>query len=182
MSFSEQFYIRVQEAQQQGPYSYPQLKRLYDRDLISRDAVYWQEGMEEWQPITELCGVPMLERRRTRIRRIFAALAVVSTAACAAYLAPMIREGWKETNEHEFSREAAYWKARSYVREELRKSHATVTFGKFDPAAIELANGTDATVTLGGAVFGSDGHVMQTAWRVTLRFNPVSKEWHLAEG
>lgn len=180
MSFTEQFHIRAPGAPQQGPYTYPQLKRLYDRDLISEDALYWREGMEEWRSITELCGAPMQERRRRlRIQRMLTALVILLLAACAAYLAPMIREGWKETSEHEYSREAAYWKARSYVREDLRGRRATVTFQPFDPAAVELTNGTDATVLLNGVVFGRDGTGAPGAWRVTLKFNPAGREWHL---
>lgn len=184
MSFSEQIYIRAEECPQRGPYSYPQLRRLYDRDLIPHDALYWQEGMEEWQPIAELCGAPMDQRRRRlRLRRLMLALAVICAAACAAFLAPTLREAWKEmdTNEREYTREAAYWRARSFVREELRRSsHASVTFSRFDPAAVELAGGTGATVTLNGAVFGPEGGSTQTAWRVSLRFNPMGKTWHLA--
>ena len=181
MAFPEHFYIRVQEGQQQGPYNYPQLKRLYDRDLIPKEALYWQEGMEEWKSITDLCGAPMQERRRRlRIRRLLIALLLVCVAACAAYLAPIIREGWKETNEHSYSREAAYWKARSYVREELRRSHSIVTFQRFDPKAVELTKESTATVTLTGSVFGPNGSSTQTAWRVSLRFNRVGREWHLA--
>lgn len=180
MGFSEEFYIRA-HGEQKGPYTFPQLKRLYEKNLLAAETVYWQDGMEQWQPIAHLCESPKKEPRRKllRINRKFLTLLLMLVAALTVYFAPAIREAWKETTARGFTPQAAYWKARGFVRDELKKENATVDFDRFDPAAVELGNGTAAHVSLAGTVYRADGGRTRSGWRVGLQFNPASKKWRL---
>jgi hypothetical protein len=179
MAFSEEYYIRVQ-GDQKGPYSFPQLKKLYDNEFLPEDTLYWKDGMEQWQIITDLCGAPPKERRRKiRVKRSLVVAGLIAVAAVAAYLLPMIKEGWREAIARGYSPGAAYWRARGFVREDLRKNKADVAFDRFDPAAVILSSGTGATVTLSGTVFPESGPATRTTWHVTMRFNRLSQRWLL---
>lgn len=179
MAFSEEYYIRVQ-GDQKGPYSFPQLKKLYDNEFLPEDTLYWKDGMEQWQIITDLCGAPPKERRRKiRVKRSLVLAALIAIVAVAAYFLPMIKVGWRETIARGYSPAAAYWRARGFVREDLRKNKADVAFDPFDPAAVILSSGTGAMVTLSGSVFAESGPPKRTTWHVAMRFNPLSQRWVL---
>ena len=49
----EVFYVHVQ-GEQRGPYTIPQIDHMLNSGLIERETLYWREGMEQWQPVTEL--------------------------------------------------------------------------------------------------------------------------------
>jgi len=59
LAFSEEYFIHVQ-GEQKGPYTFPQLKRLYEKNLIPEETLYWRDGMEQLEPVSDLCG----KRRR----------------------------------------------------------------------------------------------------------------------
>lgn len=181
MGFSEEFYIRA-HGEQKGPYTFPQLKRLYEKNLLAAETLYWQDGMEQWQPIAQLCESPKKERGRNilRINRKLVLTLAVLAIALGAYFAPAFREAWKETTARGFTRQAAYWKARGFVRDELRKENATVVFDRFDPTAVELLNETGAMVSLVGTVYRADGGQTRSGWRAGLQINPKSKKWRLS--
>ena len=52
--------------EQRGPYTAKQVNHLYRSRFIDDDTLYWREGMEQWQPVTEI-----VERRKKRNRLVF---------------------------------------------------------------------------------------------------------------
>ena len=52
-----QIYIS-KAGQQQGPYSHDQLDKLLQSEAITADDLYWYEGCENWQPLSQFPGFP----------------------------------------------------------------------------------------------------------------------------
>ena len=46
-------YLYIQ-GEQRGPDAKPQVQTMWNSGLITSDALYWQEGMSEWAPISDL--------------------------------------------------------------------------------------------------------------------------------
>lgn len=44
--------------QQTGPFTLTAVQAMLHRGEISRDASYWSEGMDDWQPVVDLAGQP----------------------------------------------------------------------------------------------------------------------------
>ena len=63
--------------------------------------------------------------------RLTGILLVIGVVALTAYCEPVLKEGWRETNDRDQTEEGAYWKARGFVREEVKKQDATVAFGRY---------------------------------------------------
>jgi hypothetical protein len=178
LAFPEEYFIRVEE-EQKGPYTFPQLKRLYEKALIPAETLYWQDGMEEWLAVADLCGA----RSRKRLQRLkqlrVAGIALVSAAALlTAWCGPVLKNGWKEMNDHDFTQEGAYWKARGFVREEVKQQEASVAFDPYQAASVALT-GTAATVILPGTLFARDGSGSKMTWKVALLYDASRKEWLL---
>ena len=181
MAFSEEYFIHVQ-GEQKGPYTFPQLKRLYETNLIPEETLYWQEGMEQLQPVSDLCGVTRRVRlqRMKRLRLIGMALVGV-VALAAAYCAPVLKDGWREMNERDCTPEGAYWKARGFVREDVKTQDASVAFEPYRAATVTLS-GTEATVILPGMLFGKEGAASKMTWKVGMRYDLSRREWRLPGG
>jgi hypothetical protein len=178
VAFSEEYLIHV-DGEQKGPYTFPQLKRLYDTNLIPEETLYWQDGMEQWQPVSALCGPSSRDRkRRLRELRLTGIVLVVAVAVLAAYCAPVLKDGWREMNDRDPTREGAYWKARGFVREQVKGQDASVAFEPFQTATVALT-GTNVLVTLPGTLFGKDGTGSKLTWKVVMRYDVDRKEWRL---
>jgi hypothetical protein len=181
VAFSEEYFIHVQ-GEQKGPYTFPQLKRLYETSLIPEETLYWRDGMEQLEPVSDLCGGSKRDRlRRLRRLRAIGAALVVTVALATAYCAPMLKDGWREMNERDFTPEGAYWKARGFVREEVKDRDASVAFEPFKAATVTLS-GTEATVILPGTQYGKDDIGSKTAWKVAMQYDAERKEWRLPAG
>jgi hypothetical protein len=178
VAFNEVYFIHVQ-GEQKGPYTFPQLKRMYETNLIPEETLYWQDGMEQSQPVSDLCG----ERRQNRLRhlkqlRVLGAVLVVVVALAVAYCAPVLKDGWREVNDRDQTQEGAYWKARGFVREEVKQQDASVAFEPYKAATVTLT-GTGAAVVLPGTLFGKDGGAAKKAWKVVMRYDTQRREWRL---
>jgi hypothetical protein len=178
VAFSEEFFIHVQ-GEQKGPYTYPQLKRLYEKNLIPEETLYWRDGMEQWQAVSDLCGT----RRRYRLRRlkqlrVTGVVLVAALALLTAYCAPVLKDGWREMNDRDPTQEGAYWKARGFVREQVKQQDANVAFEPYKTASVALT-GSGATVILPGTVFGKDGAATKSTWQVTMWYDAHRREWRL---
>ncbi|MGA3169820.1 MAG: DUF4339 domain-containing protein [Chthoniobacteraceae bacterium] len=181
MAFSEEYFIRV-EGEQRGPYTFPQLKRLYDTNLIPEETLYWRDGMEQWEAVSDLCG----KKRRSRLRhlkqlRVTGAVLAASVVLALAYCAPVLEQGWRELNDHDQTAEGAYWRARGYVRAGFKTQDVSVAFEPFNAGNVTMT-GTEATVILPGKVFAKDGSGKSQAWRVVMMYDGTRKEWVLPAG
>ena len=178
MAFNEEYFIHVQ-GEQKGPYTFPQLKRLYEKSLIPEETLYWQDGMEQSQPVSDLCGVRRQDHlRRLKQLRVTGAVLVAVVALLTAYCAPVFKDGWREMNDRDQTQEGAYWKARGFVREDVKKQDASVAFEPYKTATVTLT-GTNATVILPGMLFAKDGRAAKMAWKVLMHYDPVRREWRL---
>lgn len=174
--FREAYYVHV-HGEQKGPYTFVELKRLYERSFFPEETLFWQDGMEQWLPVAELCGPTLRERKRqSRARMIVYGIAALAVVAILAFIAPTVVEGWREAAPRaDFTDVAAYWKARDFVRSELRKQNTNVDFeeGKI---ALDAINRT-AAVTLPCTVFRSGARGRHTVWRASMRFDPAQHQW-----
>lgn len=178
MAFSEEYFIHL-EGEQKGPYTFPQLKRLYDNNLIPEETLYWCDGMEQLQPVSELCGAQRRSRmRRLRQLRLVGGIVVLGVALVTAYCAPVLRQGWREMNDRDENEEGAYWRARGFVREELKEEDESVAFRSYRAASVTLS-GSDATVILPSTLFEKDGSRQEKTWKVQLRYDASGREWRL---
>ena len=178
MAYSEEYFIHVQ-GEQKGPYTYPQLKRMYEMSLIPEETLYWQDGMEQLQPVSDLCGATRREKlQRLKQLRVTGVVLVAVVALATAYCAPVLKDGWREANDRDWTQEGAYWEARSLVREEVRNQGASVAFEPYKTAGVTLT-GTDATVILPGMLFRKDGTGGKTSWKVAMQYDAQRKDWTL---
>lgn len=179
MAFSEEYFIHVQ-GEQKGPYTFPQLKRLYEKNLIPEETLYWRDGMEQLEPVSDLCG----KRRRVHLHRfkhlrVTAIVLVAAVALLTAWCAPVLNDVWREANDRDPTREGAYWKARGFVREDVKKQQdADVAFQPYSTATVTFA-GADATVILPGTLFAKNGTAQKLSWKVAIQYDTARKEWRL---
>lgn len=178
MAFSEEYFIHVQ-GEQKGPYTFPQLKRLYETNLIPEETLYWRDGMEQLEPVSDLCGA----RRGSRLRhfkqlRVTGIVLVAGLTLVIAYCAPMLKDGWREMNDRDPARWGAYWRARGFVREEVKQQEESVAFEPYAAASIALT-GTEATVILPSMLFGKDGAGQKKTWKVIMRYDTARSDWRL---
>jgi len=178
LAFSEEYFINV-AGEQKGPYTFPQLKRLYEKELIPVETLYWQDGNEQWQPVSELCG----ERRTDRLRflkqlRVTGIVMAATVLLVVCYCAPVFKDGWKEMNDRDPSAEGAYWKARGFVREEVKRNDGSVAFEPIVAANVQVT-GTEATVILPGTLFGKDATGSKMTWKVEMQYDLEKREWKL---
>ncbi|MEA3187806.1 MAG: domain 2 [Chthoniobacter sp.] len=178
MSFSEEYYLRV-SGEQKGPYTIVEIQQLFLKGFIAEETLYWGEGMDHWQFVTDFCGDSQKKLRKVRPARWSLRVVIGAIAATALiYLYPIVHAGWKEAYEKEFNAEAAYWKARGLVRDRLKPQKVTVSFDSFDSSAAAAAN-SSGHVTLRGTVFTESGRSYQAGWQVELFFRDATKEWLL---
>jgi len=80
--------------------------------------------------------------------RVTAIVLVAAVALLTAWCAPVLNDVWREANDRDPTREGAYWKARGFVREDVKKQQdADVAFQPYSTATVTFA-GADATVIL----------------------------------
>jgi len=179
LAFSEEYFIHVQ-GEQKGPYTFPQLKRLYEKNLIPEETLYWRDGMEQMEPVSDLCGT----RRRVRLLhlkqlRVTGIVLVAAVALATAYCTPVLKDGWREVNDRDQTQEGAYWKARGFVREALRaQQDAGVAFEPYGAASVNLT-GTQAMVILPGTLFGKSGTTQKLSWKAAIQYDAARREWRL---
>jgi hypothetical protein len=87
--------------------------------------------------------------------------------------------GWREANEHGYTAEAAYWRARGAVRSHLLPRGAVVKFARFSEDGVHLQEQGGAEVMLTGEVLESSGKFRPMKWRLALRFDDQRDEWSM---
>jgi len=170
----EVFYLHIQ-GEQRGPYTIRQIDHLLNSGLIAVETLYWREGLDQWQPVTSLVA---LRRKANPWRKtVFVLGIVLVVAAVLQFFGSIAVVGWRETNQHEYTPRAAYWRTRSVVREGALPEGAIVQFYNFAKAQVEWQPPQAATVLLRGDVTLRDGSTHATAWSVPMSFDFPSGEW-----
>jgi hypothetical protein len=167
---AEVFHIHHQ-GEQRGPYTSRQVNHLHKCGFIDDDTLYWREGMEQWQPITEI-----VERSQRRNRVFVWSFVLGFGAAIALFVwlfGGVTSEGWKELTAGGFNEESAWWRARGLVRAQLTDGES-VAFDTKENAQITLLDKDAATVILGGNLLKSHKHAV---WRVRLRYDADRELW-----
>ena len=177
MSSPEIFYIHV-HGKQRGPYTIGHIDHLLNSGLIDADTLFWREGLEQWEPVTRLV-VPRQKQKRqwSKGMLISGAVLFVVLAVAARVFGPITVEGWRETNQREFTELAAYWRARDYVRNHALPSGAMVMFEELEKGKVELRGHDGAGVLLRGELTERGGQTRAAAWQVEMHYDPKSKEW-----
>jgi hypothetical protein len=88
-------------------------------------------------------------------------------------------DGWREANQHEYTAEAAYWRAREAVRNALLPRGTVVKFARFSEDGVRMLEASGAEVFLTGEVLDSSGKTRTMEWRVPLRFDEKKSEWSM---
>ncbi len=176
----ERYFLYV-HGTQRGPYTVSQIHHMVNNSIVSSEAMFWCEGLEQWQPVTQLI-VPKEEAKQRRFQWSWRVAVAVFVLCVLAWIGgPMIRQGWKEQHQVDFTPEAAYWRARGVVREGLGK-FTMVQFESFEAKDVGMSE-SEAVVHLAARTkrFGGDLH--QTRWRVVVRYDSRLKHWQpVAEG
>ena len=170
----EVFYVHVQ-GEQRGPYTIPQIDHMLNSGLIERETLYWREGMEQWQPVTELVIVRVVPN--PWIKPAMGAAVLLVLAILGRMFGPITLEGWRETNQHAYTAPAAYWRARDVVRNTALPKGSLVVFGEIERAQVALQAADGAVVTVRGEVTGANGKTAERGWRVPMKFNAKTREW-----
>lgn len=170
----EVFYVHL-HGEQRGPYTILQIDHMLNSGLIALETLYWREGMEQWQPVTELVVV----RRHANpwIKPGIALGVLLVLAVLVRIFGPITLEGWRETNQHAYTAPGAYWRARDVVRNGALPGGSVVAFGKYPTAQVEMLPPVGALVTLRGEVTESNGQTRTRGWRVPMRFDEKSRDW-----
>ena len=168
----EVFYIHHQ-GEQRGPYTMKQVNHLYRASFIDDDTLYWREGMEQWNPVTEI-----VQKRRRKNRLMFwgVVLTVVVALGLLVWLfGEVTMSAWREMTSGDYTEESAWWRARGLVRSQFKHA-GNVEFDPFSPDAVSLHEPQEATVELSGT-FRGGGAPERRGWRVRLRYDPLKGDW-----
>jgi hypothetical protein len=171
----EDFHLQVQ-GERRGPYTLRQIDHMLNSGLIPSDALFLREGMEEWQPVTDLVAIRQ-PVSHWKSRAVLAGLALV-LLLLARFFGPTVLEGWRETAQKEFTQRAAYWSAREAVRRQALAPGALVKFDRFSNSHVVLQpEPTAAVVQLAGEVIDKNGNPRKAFWEVALAYSATLKKW-----
>lgn len=174
MNSPEVYYLHISGAQR-GPYTIRHIDHLLNSGLIAQETLYWREGLEQWEPVTQLVAVREKPNRWKKPAWILGILLVLSVPA--RIFGPVVLEGWREANQHEFTADAAYWRARDVVRNQALPARTLVEFGAFEEASVALRPPDSAQVILQGEITEHGGQGRPARWTVGMRFDPSGKDW-----
>ena len=171
----EVFYLHI-NGEQRGPYTVRHIDHLLNSGLITEDALFWREGLEQWQPVTDLVArrQPKKQWRRTALVGGIAAILIL---VLLRLFLPITLDGWREINQREFTERAAYWRARGVVRNQCVPEGGVVSFSKYPAAKVELREANQARVILPGELTLARSPTRTAAWQVDLRFDRERSEW-----
>jgi hypothetical protein len=176
---SEVFYLHV-SGEQRGPYTTRQIDHQLNSGIIDEETLYWREGMDQWQPVTDL--VPRRSRKppapRRWARRLILLALLVPAALLGRVFGPIAVVGWRETAQYDFSATAAYWRARDVIRRQVAPTGAVITFSRFSESRVELVTEPPgAHVWLKAEIVPLRDASRKAAWEVTLDYSRDLKEW-----
>ncbi len=170
----EVYYLHLSGAQR-GPYTIRHIDHLLNSGLIAQETLYWREGLDQWQPVTQLVMVRAKPNRWKKPLWLLGFLLVL--AVPVSIFGPVVADGWREANQHVFTAPAAYWRARDLVRNQAVPAGALVEFADFSEATVELHEPDAASVVLPGTITEHGADSRAAAWKLAMRFDPQTKEW-----
>jgi hypothetical protein len=170
----EIFYLHI-HGEQRGPYTIPQIDHLLNSGLIAEETLYWREGLEQWQPVTTL--VKLRKRVNPWLKRIMIFGFVLVIGFFAQFFGSIALLGWREASQHEYTAQAAYWRARGVVRNALAPGDI-VEFDDFSPSQVELQPPQAAAVRLEGELVEHRGQGRRVGWSVRMQYDPKAHEWN----
>ena len=171
----ERYFLHV-DGVQRGPYTVRQIGHMVNSGIVHSGAMFWCEGLEQWQPVTQLIEPDRLRNRR-RIR-----VGARTLAACGVMLGlfwlvlPTLRQGWKEQHQVERTPEAAYWRARGVLREHVGW-FTGLHFKAFDPEKVQMEGQDAATVEIEAESVGMFKGQAAQRWRVNLMYDKRLQMW-----
>ncbi len=170
----EVYFIHV-NGSQRGPYTSRQICHLVNSGLVPNDALFWCEGMDQWQPVDILLDPAAPSAPTRRKWRQIALVSALALLAVSWLVGPTLRRGWKEERQVERTPEAVYWRARGVAREALRGS-GLVNFAQFTPETVRSLQADLAEVVLSGTLVNRSGE-KPTRWLVHLKYDQKLKSW-----
>lgn len=171
----EIFYLHI-DGEQRGPYTIPQIDHLLNSGLIAEETLYWREGLEQWQPVTSLVKLRRHSRPWGKIVVVAGVLLILGFIA--QFFGSVAILGWREANQHEYTAQAAYWRARGVVRSAALAPGTVVEFRNFSETKVELQPPRGATVQVQGEVTEQPGQERQHTWSVRMDYDPKVREWN----
>lgn len=173
---AEVFHI-YHQSEQRGPYTVRQIAHLHRCRFIDDETLYWREGMEQWQSISDIV---FIRRRRNRLGLWGGVLAVVAFCALLFWLFGSVSaEAWRELTSGEYTEKSAWWRARGLLRDHVAGGEI-LQFDGFESAHVALAPPDVATVEISGVLRLPDGHTERAAWRMRLRYHEGRQLWSVA--
>ena len=177
MRSPEAFYLHI-DGVQRGPYTVQHIDHLLHSGLIAEETTFWREGLEQWEPVTQL--VP---RRQPLVRRWgkWAVMAgcLVALAIVGRLVWPTLAMGWREVTQREYTETAAYWRARGFIREEVSNQAGVVVFSGENSAQVSLVPPAGAKTVVQGQLTPAKGATTPAAWALQMQWDAQSREWHL---
>jgi hypothetical protein len=171
----ERYFLYI-DGSQRGPYTVDQIDHMVNKGIVSSESMFWCEGLDQWQPVSQLI-VPKVEVVRRRIRISTRLVGVVLLGMVLLGVTwPLLSEGWREQHQVELTQEAAYWRARGVLRDTFGK-FTSILLEPFDPANVRLHGGQQASVELSAQTKRLGGAPMQGRWLVELEYDQRLKEW-----
>jgi hypothetical protein len=175
----ERYFLHVDGAQR-GPYTVRQIGHMVNSGIVHAGAMFWCEGLEQWQPVTQLIE-PKRHRQQRRIRLGAGTMAVIGLVLGAFWLVlPILRQGWKEQNQSDRTLEGAYWRARGALREHVGW-FTGLRFKPFDPDKVSWSGEDAATVELEAESSGAFKGQRVERWKVELVYDKRLRMWVLAD-
>jgi len=171
----EVFYLHI-NGEQRGPYTVRHIDHLLNSGLINEDALFWREGLEQWQPVTDLVARRRPRKRWKRNTIIVGAVIIPAFVLLWLFL-PITLDYWREINQRDFTDRAAYWCARGIVRSQCVPKGAVVVFAKMPDAKVELLPDDNARVVLHGELTLAQSPMRTAAWQVDLHYDRSKAEW-----
>lgn len=171
----EIFYLHI-HGEQRGPYTIPQIDHLLNSGLIAEETLYWREGLEQWQPVTSL--VKLRRRANPWLKRVIILGFVLVFLFIGQFFGSTAMLGWREASQHDYTAQAAYWRARGVVRSGSLPAGTVVEFGDFTAPLIQMHPPTTAIVQLHGEITEQSGQTRRVIWNVPMEYDPKAREWN----
>ncbi len=174
---AEEMYFLYLDGVQRGPYTVSQIGHMVNSGIVHPDALFWCEGLDQWQPVAQLI-TPKEEIQKRRIRLSFGVILYLGVGVLILLsVYPSLKQGWREQHQVEKTAQGAYWRARGVLREHLGW-FSSVSFADYQSPDVRFHGEGDALVDLHleRVTAGKPAH-----WKVRVHYDDRLKMWVPAE-